>query len=81
MQGKEPAHDPAAERLSPMQRAMACRTTFKLEYPDVRLSNRQGSPRELAERVISGEADIAIATETLDRYPETAGRACCSSAG
>ena len=36
----------------------------------MRLSIQQGSPRELAERVISGEADIAIATETLDRYPE-----------
>lgn len=43
---------------------------FILKYPDVRLSIQQGSPRELAERVISGEADIAIATETLDRYPE-----------
>ncbi len=43
---------------------------FATKYPDVRLSIQQGSPRELAERVISGEADIAIATETLDRYPE-----------
>lgn len=43
---------------------------FVLKYPDVRLSIQQGSPRELAARVISGEADIAIATETLDSYPE-----------
>ena len=43
---------------------------FVAKYPDVRLSIQQGSPRELAERVISGEADIAIATETLDRYAE-----------
>ncbi|MCY7387457.1 MAG: transcriptional regulator, partial [Burkholderiales bacterium] len=43
---------------------------FIIKYPDVRLSIQQGSPRELAERVISGEADIAIATETQDRYPE-----------
>ncbi|MEO8385508.1 MAG: CysB family HTH-type transcriptional regulator [Betaproteobacteria bacterium] len=43
---------------------------FIIKYPEVRLSIQQGSPRELAERVISGEADIAIATETLDCYPE-----------
>ncbi len=43
---------------------------FVKAYPDVRLSLRQGAPRELAEMVIQGDADIAIATETLDRYPE-----------
>ncbi len=43
---------------------------FVKKYPDVRLSLRQGTPRELAEMVIAGNADIAIATETLDSYPE-----------
>ncbi len=43
---------------------------FLKKYPQVRLSLRQGAPRELAEMVVSGKADIAIATETLDRYPE-----------
>jgi DNA-binding transcriptional LysR family regulator len=43
---------------------------FVKKYPNVRLSLRQGAPRELAEMVIAGDADIAIATETLDRYPE-----------
>jgi DNA-binding transcriptional LysR family regulator len=43
---------------------------FLKKYPDVRLSLRQGAPRELAEMVIAGNADLAIATETLDRYPE-----------
>ncbi len=43
---------------------------FLKKYPKVRLSLRQGAPRELAEMVISGQADIAIATETLDRYAE-----------
>ncbi len=42
---------------------------FVKKYPNVRLSLRQGAPRELADMVISGQADIAIATETLDRYP------------
>lgn len=43
---------------------------FLKKYPDVRLSLRQGAPRELAEMVTSGKADIAIATETLDQYPD-----------
>ncbi len=43
---------------------------FLKKYPDVRLSLRQGAPRELAEMVTSGRADIAIATETLDLYPD-----------
>lgn len=43
---------------------------FVKKYPNVRLSLRQGAPRELAEMVIAGAADIAIATETLDRYAE-----------
>ena len=45
---------------------------FVKKYPNVRLSLRQGAPRELAEMVVSGQADIAIATETLDRYPALA---------
>ncbi len=43
---------------------------FLKKYPDVRLSLRQGAPRELAEMVTSGRADIAIATETLDLYSD-----------
>jgi DNA-binding transcriptional LysR family regulator len=43
---------------------------FTLKYPQVRLSIHQGSPRDLASGVISGEADIAVATETLDRFSE-----------
>jgi DNA-binding transcriptional LysR family regulator len=43
---------------------------FLKKYPDVRLSLRQGAPRELAQMVIAGEADLAIATETLDSYTE-----------
>ena len=43
---------------------------FMTRYPKVKLAIHQGTPRQLAEMVISGEADIAIATETLDRYDE-----------
>jgi LysR family cys regulon transcriptional activator len=42
---------------------------FKRRFPKVHLALQQGSPRQLAEMVLAGEADIAIATEALDRYP------------
>jgi LysR family cys regulon transcriptional activator len=43
---------------------------FVERYPDVRLSMHQGSPTQIAEWTLQGEADIAIATESLDRYPQ-----------
>ena len=45
-------------------------SAFKRRYPKVRLTLKQGNPPQLAEMVIAGEADIAIATEALDRYPK-----------
>jgi LysR family cys regulon transcriptional activator len=42
---------------------------FKKRYPKVRLVLAQGSPPQLAEMVLGGTADIAIATEALDHYP------------
>lgn len=45
-------------------------SAFKQRYPKVRLTLQQGSPTQLAEMVIAGEADIAIATEALDQYPK-----------
>jgi|SRR5579871_617346 len=42
---------------------------FKRRFPKVQLALHQGSPRQLAEMVLAGEADLAIATEALDRYP------------
>jgi len=44
-------------------------SVFKRRYPKVRLTLKQGSPPQLAEMVMAGEADIAIATEALDKYP------------
>lgn len=41
---------------------------FTRRFPRVQLAIRQGNPRQLAEMVQKGEADIAIATETLDHY-------------
>lgn len=43
---------------------------FVERHPDVRLSMHQGSPRQIAEWTLKGEADIAIATEALDQYPQ-----------
>ena len=43
---------------------------FRAEYPKVHLTLHQGSPREIAELLTAGEADIAIATEWLANVPE-----------
>ncbi|MEO8628235.1 MAG: CysB family HTH-type transcriptional regulator [Betaproteobacteria bacterium] len=43
---------------------------FRAQYPKVRLSLQQGSPTQIADMVMAGEADLAIATEALDHYPE-----------
>ena len=46
--------------------------SFKAAYPKVHLVLHQGSPREIAELLTAGEADIAIATEWLSNVPEIA---------
>lgn len=43
---------------------------FVAQHPNVRLELHQGSPTQIAEWVRSGEADLGIATEALDQYPE-----------
>jgi DNA-binding transcriptional LysR family regulator len=43
---------------------------FARQYPRVRLAIRQGNPRQLAEMVLAAEADVAVATETLDRFEQ-----------
>ncbi len=42
---------------------------FVVQHPAVKLEMHQGSPTQIAEWVVSGEADIGIATEALDQYP------------
>lgn len=39
-------------------------------YPKVKLSLHQGSPTQIAQQVLNGEADIAIATESLIMYDQ-----------
>jgi LysR family cys regulon transcriptional activator len=43
---------------------------FIERHPKVRLSMHQGSPMQIAEWTLKGEADIAIATEALDQFPQ-----------
>lgn len=43
---------------------------FTQSYPSVKLGLHQGSPTQIAEQVLSGEADIGIATESLALYDE-----------
>ena len=43
---------------------------FKTDYPKVHLALQQGSPSEIASLLISGDADIGIATENLKNIPE-----------
>jgi LysR family cys regulon transcriptional activator len=43
---------------------------FRIQYPKVHLSLLQGTPTQIADMVCEGRADIAIATEALDHYPD-----------
>jgi len=43
---------------------------FTQRYPEVKLGLHQGSPTQIAEMVLSGEADIGIATESIALYDE-----------
>ena len=43
---------------------------FVAQHPTVKLEMHQGSPTQIAEWVLSGEADIGIATEALDQYAQ-----------
>lgn len=43
---------------------------FVARHPGIKLEMHQGSPTQIAEWVQAGEADIGIATEALDQYPQ-----------
>ena len=43
---------------------------FVTQHPNVKLVMHQGNPTQIAEWVATGEADIGIATEALDQYPQ-----------
>jgi LysR family cys regulon transcriptional activator len=43
---------------------------FRTLFPQVSLHLHQGSPKQVAEMLLSGEADIGVATEALALYPQ-----------
>lgn len=43
---------------------------FRASFPDVRIALQQSAPEHIAEWVISGKADIGIATEGLSQFEE-----------
>jgi len=43
---------------------------FKRRYPQVDLRIHQGNPTQICDQVASGEADLGVATEMIDRYAE-----------
>lgn len=49
---------------------------FRQLYPQVTLNLHQGSPRQVAEMLISGEADIGVATEALAQYEQLVALPC-----
>lgn len=49
---------------------------FRASHPKVALHLHQGSPQQVAELLLDGQADIGIATEALARYPELLALPC-----
>lgn len=79
LQGMHNLRNVAAECKNPNQGRLTIATThtqaryalpaviaqFRVRYPDVRLSLLQGAPTQIAQMVLSGQADIAVATEAI----------------
>ena len=49
---------------------------FRLQHPDVSLQLHQGSPQQIAQWLLRGEADVGIATEALAQYPDLIALPC-----
>jgi len=43
---------------------------FSTRHPEVQLRIHQGSPKQVAELLLAGEADLGVATEALADYPD-----------
>jgi LysR family transcriptional regulator, cys regulon transcriptional activator len=43
---------------------------FKQRYPKVELVIHQGNPTQICDQVVSGDADMCVATEMIGEYPE-----------
>src|SRR4051812_49236665 len=51
-------------------------TKFIQRYPGVRLSIQQGNPSQICEQLLTGEADIGIATEAISEYEDLVSLPC-----
>jgi LysR family cys regulon transcriptional activator len=51
---------------------------FRKQFPQVTLNLHQGSPRQVAEMLLAGEADIGVATEALVQYEDLVALPCYS---
>ncbi|MDB5964567.1 MAG: transcriptional regulator, LysR family [Polaromonas sp.] len=49
---------------------------FCRDFPGVKLHLHQGSPKQVAEMLLSGEVDVGIATEALNDYPDLLALPC-----
>lgn len=49
---------------------------FRLLYPQVTLNLHQGSPKQVAQMLLSGEADIGVATEALSQFDQLVALPC-----
>ena len=49
---------------------------FRSSHPQVSLHLQQGSPRQIAQLVLEGQADLAVATEALADYPDLVALPC-----
>jgi LysR family transcriptional regulator, cys regulon transcriptional activator len=52
--------------------------SFRASFPDVRIALQQSSPEHIAEWVMSGKADIGIATEGLSQFDDLVSFPCYS---
>jgi LysR family transcriptional regulator, cys regulon transcriptional activator len=60
----------AATHTQARYRLPAAVKAFMATYPKVHLTIHQGNPTQVAEQVVSGEADIGLATEAISNYHE-----------
>ena len=49
---------------------------LRKRFPQVTISLHQGTPQQVAERVLDESAEIGLATEALDHYPELVSLPC-----
>jgi LysR family transcriptional regulator, cys regulon transcriptional activator len=49
---------------------------FRAQFPNVRLHLHQGSPRQVVQMLLDGDADVGIATEALGDHPQLLALPC-----